>query len=166
MRNEDGEFELVLGNKQMLSVFFIVMVMLGAFFAMGYVVGKNSAPVTAAAVTAEPYVRSDARSAMAPRREEPAVAASPVAEAPVASNSIGQPKLGETYLQVSAVARTEAEMLTGILLKKGFRAIVAPGPNEELYRVLVGPAQDVAESSRLKADLEQAGFKPIVRKIN
>ncbi len=46
MRNEDGESELVLGNKQMLSVFFIVIVMLGVFFAMGYVVGKNSAPVT------------------------------------------------------------------------------------------------------------------------
>jgi cytoskeletal protein RodZ len=43
-RTEDGEFELVLGNKQLLSVFFIVVVLLGVFFAMGYIAGHNSAP--------------------------------------------------------------------------------------------------------------------------
>ncbi len=43
-RNEDGEFELVLGNRQLLSVFFIVVVLLGVFFTMGYIVGRNSAP--------------------------------------------------------------------------------------------------------------------------
>lgn len=42
-RSEDGEFELILGNKQLLSVFFIVVVLLGVFFTMGYIVGKNSA---------------------------------------------------------------------------------------------------------------------------
>lgn len=41
-RSEDGEFELILGNKQLLSVFFIVVVLLGVFFTMGYIVGKNS----------------------------------------------------------------------------------------------------------------------------
>lgn len=46
-RNEDGEFELVLGNRQLLSVFFIVVILLGVFFTMGYIVGKNSAPVSA-----------------------------------------------------------------------------------------------------------------------
>ncbi len=44
-RNEDGEFELVLGNRQLLSVFFIVVVLLGIFFTMGYIVGRNSAPL-------------------------------------------------------------------------------------------------------------------------
>lgn len=43
-RSEDGEFELILGNKQLLSVFFIVVVLLGVFFTMGYIVGKNSVP--------------------------------------------------------------------------------------------------------------------------
>jgi cell division septation protein DedD len=44
-RNEEGEFELVLGNRQLLSVFFIVVVLLGVFFVMGYILGKNSSPV-------------------------------------------------------------------------------------------------------------------------
>jgi cell division protein FtsN len=42
--NEEGEFELVLGNKQLLSVFFIVVVLLGVFFTMGYIVGRNMSP--------------------------------------------------------------------------------------------------------------------------
>ena len=42
-KTSDGELELVLGNKQLLSVFFVVVVLLGIFFAMGYIVGRNSA---------------------------------------------------------------------------------------------------------------------------
>jgi hypothetical protein len=44
-RNDDGEFELILGNRQLMSVFFIVVILLGLFFAMGYIVGRNSSPV-------------------------------------------------------------------------------------------------------------------------
>ena len=40
-KNEDGEFELILGNRQLLSVFFIVVVLLGVFFTMGYIVGRT-----------------------------------------------------------------------------------------------------------------------------
>lgn len=43
-RNDEGEFELVLGNRQLLSVFFIVVVLLGVFFTMGYIVGRNTVP--------------------------------------------------------------------------------------------------------------------------
>src|SRR5580698_8717832 len=43
-KNEDGEFELILANRQLLSVFFIVVVLLGVFFTMGYIVGRNSGP--------------------------------------------------------------------------------------------------------------------------
>lgn len=42
-RTDDGEFELVLGNKQLLSVFFIVVILLGVFFAMGYITGRSAA---------------------------------------------------------------------------------------------------------------------------
>lgn len=93
--NEDGEFELILGNKQLLSVFFLVIVLLGVFFAMGYVVGRNSGPVGAVETVQERQpsdvpaskspvmVESNARpassasnapeSATAPPRQEPLV---------------------------------------------------------------------------------------------
>lgn len=41
-RNEDGEMELVLGNRQLLSVLFVLVVLLGVFFTMGYIVGRNN----------------------------------------------------------------------------------------------------------------------------
>ncbi|MCI0364063.1 MAG: hypothetical protein L0219_09300, partial [Phycisphaerales bacterium] len=43
-RNDDGEFELVLGNRQLLSGFFIVVILFGVFFTMGYIVGRHSSP--------------------------------------------------------------------------------------------------------------------------
>jgi cell division septation protein DedD len=40
--NETGEIELVVGNRQLLSGFFIVVLLCAVAFAMGYVVGQNS----------------------------------------------------------------------------------------------------------------------------
>ena len=51
-KNDEGEFELILGNRQLISVFLIVVFLLGVFFSMGYIVGRNSsaaAPETARA---------------------------------------------------------------------------------------------------------------------
>src|SRR5690349_11355421 len=61
MTQPDGEKELVLGNKQLISLFFVVVALCGVFFAMGYMIGRNtskpsSAPLesNAAPVTASP----------------------------------------------------------------------------------------------------------------
>ena len=48
-KNDEGEFELVLGNRQLISVFVIVVALLGVFFSMGYIVGRNSSPANGAA---------------------------------------------------------------------------------------------------------------------
>jgi len=50
-KNEDGEFELILGNRQLLSVFFIVIVLFALFFVMGYILGRP-VPATPEATTA------------------------------------------------------------------------------------------------------------------
>jgi len=44
-RNEDGEFELMLGNKQLLSVFFLMVLLLCLCFVGGYLLGRSAAPV-------------------------------------------------------------------------------------------------------------------------
>jgi outer membrane biosynthesis protein TonB len=46
---EDGEFELILGNKQLLSVLFIVIVLLGVFFVMGFLAGRSTGSAAVAA---------------------------------------------------------------------------------------------------------------------
>jgi hypothetical protein len=48
-RNEDGEFELMLGNKQLLSVFFLMVLLLCLCFVGGYLLGRSAAPVLTAA---------------------------------------------------------------------------------------------------------------------
>lgn len=52
-KNDEGEFELVLGNRQLISVFVIVVALLGVFFSFGYIVGRNSSPTAAAAETSK-----------------------------------------------------------------------------------------------------------------
>ncbi|MEO5925279.1 MAG: SPOR domain-containing protein [Bryobacteraceae bacterium] len=47
-RNEDGEFELMLGNKQLLSVFFLMVLLLCLCFVGGYLLGRSAAPVLTA----------------------------------------------------------------------------------------------------------------------
>ena len=48
MTQTDGEKELVLGNKQLISLFFVVVALCGVFFALGYMIGRNtSKPLTA-----------------------------------------------------------------------------------------------------------------------
>ncbi len=79
-KNEDGEFELILGNKQLLSMFFVVVVLLGVFFVMGYIVGRNSAPLLSAEIAKKPDVKTPV--VESPAKEAPAAAENPVAATP------------------------------------------------------------------------------------
>ena len=88
MRNiETGEFELVVGNRQLLSGFFIVVLLFAVSFAMGYVVGQNSPRPAkaqeAAAVPVPSAAAADARPAPAPPAAPPQTeAAAQPADAP------------------------------------------------------------------------------------
>jgi cell division septation protein DedD len=42
MTRTENEQEFVLGNKQLLSAFFVVVALLAVFFTMGYIIGRNS----------------------------------------------------------------------------------------------------------------------------
>lgn len=211
-RNEDGEFELVLGNRQLLSMFFIVVVLLGVFFTMGYIVGRNSSPASDLAKrpdatntivvdkqaegtkpepsTAPPVQEPPAAPAPAPyearpaetpqqapaeSKRPPAKIESPKptrtepakAEAAKPAGDPGQaaePPKGTTWLQVMAVGHTDAELMIGVLRKKGFSATMAPSNNELLFRVLVGPLADSAAVSKTRSDLKDAGFKDAIVK--
>jgi hypothetical protein len=72
MRNkETGEFELVVGDRQLLSGFFIGVLLLAVVFAMGYVLGQNSPRSTKLATEAV------AANTGAPSRPQPASPAEP-----------------------------------------------------------------------------------------
>jgi cell division septation protein DedD len=81
-KTDEGEFELILGNKQLISVFLIVVVLLGVFFSMGYIVGRNSAsPSAEAARTAKQAPQdsppAETQAAPAPSSDSQEAAANP-----------------------------------------------------------------------------------------
>ncbi|HXJ38743.1 MAG TPA: SPOR domain-containing protein [Bryobacteraceae bacterium] len=47
---QDDEKELVLGNKQLISLFFVAAALCGVFFAMGYMMGRNTTKPSGSAV--------------------------------------------------------------------------------------------------------------------
>ena len=68
-RNEEGEFELMLGNKQLLSLFFLVVVLFAVFFSLGYMVGKSVAPASTQA--AQPPAAAPAGESSQPAQPSP-----------------------------------------------------------------------------------------------
>jgi len=179
MRNNDtGEFELVVGNRQLLSGFFIVVLLFAVAFAMGYVVGQNSPRSTKAMaesstppVSAADSVRPSASTAPPPQPAPAPVAdtvPAPPAEAPPEPTTqpvreSDAPAAAElppgSYWQVIAVAQQEAEGIYKTLKDRGFPTVMSPGP-KNLVRVLVGPYNDTQSMGKAKTDLENAGFHP------
>jgi cell division protein FtsN len=220
MSKTEGEYELVLGNRQLLSAFFIIVILFGVFFTMGYVVGRNSAPATAASPMPAPVAASQRPDAASPpvqsappptpsastptespasvpvQETKPTRPPEPVETKPVAppagreaprkietqvevstppprgsarpastSDAVAvNPGPGKMYLQVAAAAQPQAGVVVDTLKQKGFPALLAQGPNATLFRVMVGPFADASTLGKAKADLENAGFKPLVRK--
>lgn len=221
-RNEEGEFELVLGNRQLLSVFFVTVILMGVCFAAGYIFGRNAAgpggeataakkgaeraividpaadskgaaprsglapgqvevrsspPATAPKAAAEKPAPAAERAATPPPREtpkpaaeppKPVAAAKPAPPAPKpAVRTVGgliQPTPGQLFLQVAAVKRSDADTLVSELKKKDFNAAVGTGPNDALFRVLVGPLGDSGEVTRQRGRLKELGFDPILKR--
>jgi hypothetical protein len=88
MQDNDGERELVLGNKQLLTIFFAATLLCGVFFAVGYVVGGNSAKSgsgTTAATTDSTTTSTDGK------REEPTAPTSDTASPTTVVSSTADP---------------------------------------------------------------------------
>jgi cell division septation protein DedD len=186
MRNKDtGEFELVVGDKQLLSAFFIGVVLLAVVFAMGYVLGRSSpksATVPAETAAVSPNSVTESRPAAAPPAlppsAEPPASTTPADSGQAAVEPPPQPTTvpardtaaadppatdpaDASYWQVTAAAnKNSADNVSQTLKSKGFPAAARPGPNN-LTVVWVGPYTDKASLTRAKKQLEDAGFNPI-----
>ena len=70
---QDDERELVLGNKQLLSLFFVAAVLCGVCFAIGYMVGRNTSKVP---------LPADQQAGTTPQGRRPQADASPESTVP------------------------------------------------------------------------------------
>jgi cell division septation protein DedD len=97
-RNDEGEFELVLGNRQLISVFLIVVILLGVFFSMGYIVGRNSSPTGGIEVAKNGGAKTASESpADSPPASSPAP--SPQASAPPTETKASPPERVTTHAE-------------------------------------------------------------------
>ena len=107
MSQGDGEKELILGNKQLVSLFFVVVALCGVVFAMGYMIGRNSTkPVSAMADGTPPVIEPGQRKQPDGRREEAAQTDPPLP--PASDNSAAtQPTAGEPPATQTVAVETE-----------------------------------------------------------
>jgi cell division septation protein DedD len=128
--------------------------------ALSYFVGKAMSPEKVAAVP--PIV-------VAP----PPAPAAPVLEATIVKlpeeakpepQLFAEPLNGAVYIQIGALDKGIAVVVTEGLRKHAFEASVAPGPSEKVYRVLIGPLPDPAAFQRAKDAVDQLGLTSFARK--
>jgi hypothetical protein len=157
--NEDGEFELVLGNKQLFSVFFIVVVLLGVCFLMGYVVGKNSAPVLNAAIAPagdrEPLVIPTATEPPVTKAKEPAAVEAPVAAKRTAPQAPPN-ALTEKEAQVASAPPPQAEAV---------KPAAPPPPAPEKQAKTVLPAFQPEKAAKSNSKQAPIGSQPLPGRV-
>jgi septal ring-binding cell division protein DamX len=73
------------------------------------------------------------------------------------------PKPGETYLQIAAYGPKSLDAYLRILDGQGRHPLVAPGPVENIYRVLVGPFTKKDQMEEARRAIQASGIDPIVR---
>lgn len=187
-KKSDGEVEVMLSDRQLILLFLVGVVLLAAFFGMGFMVGKRwAAPAPAA--TAAAGRPAEALTKMAENLQKPKPAselapaesaqagvpeasgkrdvsspATPAAQAETETYKVIEPRRGTVYLQVGAPDWRNAKILLDSLREKGFPSVIAPGPAADVFRVLVGPFEGAEEMASMRLKLKAAGFDPIVRK--
>lgn len=149
------EFEFVLGRRQVASLLFVSTIVLMICIAVSYLVGKS---ISARATVAAPIVTQIVR-----EPEPPPIVLNqePVPEAPLFSD----PKNGSVYIQMGAVEKGVSVIFAEGLRKRGLNAFVAPGPNEKIFRVLIGPLPDPASYVRAKEVVDKLGLATFARRF-
>jgi len=191
-RSQDVEIDL--GTGRLLGLFVGLVVICALFFALGFSLGKNSAPQPAVAETSAPASNAPRpKAAAAPPaqtaapagsdeltfykrvgQKEPSTQLSPEIPAPAPAAEAAPPKVapemprssGTYTVQVAAVTKQEdAQALVGALKKKNYPVFVNnSNPGDKLFHVQVGPFADLNQAEDMRARLAGDGYNPIVKK--
>jgi cell division septation protein DedD len=147
-----SEYELVMGRAQIASWLFVGVIATAVCGSLAYLAGEAVAAKTVPVVAAAPVPAPLPQASLLPKAEPSTKPMRPL---------VGEPEQGKVYLQVGAVERGMAVLLAEGMRVHGFDAFVAPGPNEKLFRVLIGPLPDpeAFRQAMLKVDaLDLATF--------
>lgn len=150
-----GDYEIVLGRRQIASVLFVAIVALVTFSALAYLTGKAANPKQIAAIPAATAAPPPAPIAVEPAPVKPAAAEPPL---------FADPAPNATYLQMGAVERGVAVIFAEGLRKRGLPSFVAPGPDDKIFRVLIGPLPDAQAYRSAKDKVDAIGLATFGKK--
>jgi cell division septation protein DedD len=118
---------------------------------------KKSTPAPTPAAKPVPAPASVTVAAKRPEPTVGTIALPPLPKESLPTTELAHPKSGKAYVQVGAFVSPYAERWVDVLEQRGFRPIVADGPNSVIHRVLLGPFGP-SEVSAVEAKLRQAGI--------
>jgi cell division septation protein DedD len=154
--NETGEFELVLGNKQLLSGFFIVVILFAVFFVMGYIVGRNSTPASQMAANRD---QPGGAAAVSGARPQPSSGTVPAPQNPVATETPKDDAPASEQPATQAAQSPPAKTAPPPAAEPAAPAAVEPAPGETYLQVTAVKAE-VAET--VAKTLKEKGFPAVL----
>jgi hypothetical protein len=148
-----AEYEIVLGRAQIASWLFVGIVAVAICSSLAYLAAEKIAAKKATAISrptppppvaptpaATPVELPQASIMVAPKTDLASLSKNQKPGAPL----FADPEMGKVYIQIAAVERGMAMLLAEGLRSHGFDSFVAPGPNDKVFRVLIGPLPDPA----------------------
>jgi cell division septation protein DedD len=162
---ESGEFEIVMGCRQIAGVSLVVVVLLTVFSGVSYLIGKSaeSDPGALGQAPAAQVPHIPSGQAIEPTAQpqsepsQPGKMPAAAAEAPRAS-LFADPVPGGVYIQVGAVEKSVAQIWVEGLRTHGLNAFVAAGASDKIFLVLVGPLPGPDAYLHAKDALERIGL--------
>jgi hypothetical protein len=146
-----ADYEIVLGRAQIASWLFVGVVAVAICSSLAYLAAEKIAAKKIAAISRAVPIAPPAPVAASAELPVASILATPktdltslVKNQKPAGPLFAEPEMGKVYIQIAAVERGMAMLLTEGLRSHGFDSFVAPGPNEKLFRVLIGPLPDPA----------------------
>jgi hypothetical protein len=112
-------------------------------------------PVADAAVAATPKIVHAVRDPKPARRKD--------SLAQPFKRHDASPHAGERYLQIAAFGPRALNGFLKTLEGQGLHPVVAPGPAENIYRILVGPFPNSAMLEETRSSIKASGIEPILR---
>jgi hypothetical protein len=122
---------------------------------------STAKPAAAARVEAAPVV------AAAPEIAKPVKAPQPAKRSDAPSQPFrrheASPRIGEKYLQIAAFGPRALDGYLKTLEGQGLHPLVAPGPADSIYRILVGPFASAEALEETRRSIQASGIEPILR---
>lgn len=177
-KSEEGHYELVLGNRQLISGFFVLVILFAIFLTLGYILGRNSVVVgesgtvagiaddssrSPVAEVARPATSTTGRPAASESIPEPLSAASeiPAASSPADAVSPAAEKRESTATKPAAVDHSPTTERTREILS-GKVQLISPRKGDVFLQVA---AIGRAEAELMAEQLQKRSYRVFLSEV-